>query len=63
MDQFQSYDDFLANDGQWNSISEVDFYKLCYKSTYDQLGLKIPVLPIKKIQLNKKKYIHRRHIV
>jgi len=44
MDQFQSYDDFLANDGQESSISEVDFYKQSYKSTYDQLELKIQVL-------------------
>lgn len=44
MDQFQSYDAFLANDGQENSLSEVDFYKQCYKSTFDQLELKIQVL-------------------
>ncbi|KAE9522320.1 hypothetical protein AGLY_017266 [Aphis glycines] len=46
MDQFQSYDDFLANDGQESSISEVDFYKQSYKSTYDQLELKIQELSL-----------------
>lgn len=44
MDQFQSYEDFLANNGRENSISEVDFYKRSYESTHDQLELKIQVL-------------------
>jgi len=44
MDQFQYYDDFLAINGQENYISEVDYYKRSYKSTYEQLELKTQVL-------------------
>lgn len=43
IDQFQSYEDFLANDSHVN-ISEVDFYKQVYKSTYDLLESKIQVI-------------------